>query len=82
VSASRRRATSAGGPIDISPETLGQRRDEIADRRATLERRLDDGYQRIDAALKDGQDVDRWEDFWIGLLREYEALVGRTDRAA
>ncbi|HEX5497990.1 MAG TPA: hypothetical protein VFX03_02145 [Thermomicrobiales bacterium] len=63
-------------------DDLGARRDGIADRRAVLERRLDDGYQRIDAALSDGQDVARWEDFWVGLLREYEALVGRSDRAA
>jgi hypothetical protein len=71
-------ALNALNAAEPAPDGLAARRDEIADRRAMLERRLDDGYQRIDAALKDGQDVARWEDFWVGLLREYEALVGRA----
>ncbi|HEU0114955.1 MAG TPA: hypothetical protein VFQ80_09770 [Thermomicrobiales bacterium] len=75
-------AVNALNATEPAPDELAARRDEIADRRAMLERRLDDGYQRIDAALNDGQDVARWEDFWVGLLREYEALVGRVDRAA
>jgi hypothetical protein len=71
-------AVNALNAAEAAPDELAARRDEIAERRAMLERRLDDGYQRIDAALKDGQDVARWEDFWVGLLREYEALVGRA----
>ena len=47
-----------------------------------LVRRLDDGYQRIDAALADGQDIGRWEDFWLELLLEYEAMFGPIDHAA
>jgi hypothetical protein len=67
----------------VSPKSpLGARRDEIADRRAMLARRLDDGYQRIDAAIADGQEMARWEDFWLDLLREYEALFGPMEPAA
>ena len=48
-----------------------------AERAATLEQRLHDGYARIDAALASAQDVERWEDFWERLLREYEAVCDR-----
>lgn len=54
----------------------------LAARRETLERRLEDGYQRIDAAIADGEDVERWETFWIDLLRQYEALFDEEDLAA
>lgn len=53
---------------------LGDRQTEIAARRQTLEVRLEDGYRRIEAALEQGADVAAWEGFWIGLLREYEAV--------
>jgi len=40
-----------------------------------LEERLDDGYQRIEEGLRRGEDVERWEAFWLDLLRQYETLV-------
>ena len=61
---------------------LSDRRDQIRGRRRTLERRLDDGYQRIEEALRDGADVGAWEDFWIQLLREYEAVCEDLSVAA
>ncbi len=42
--------------------------------RARLEHRLMEGYERIEAARARGQDVTAWEDFWSGLLAEYERL--------
>lgn len=51
----------------------------------TLERRLDDGYRRIDQGIADGINVARWEEFWIDLLRQYEMQadqLGATDDAA
>jgi len=57
-----------------SVPSLGVRRDGIDARRQTLESRLDDGYRRIDQALHAGEDVRAWEDFWIRLLHEYEAV--------
>lgn len=42
--------------------------------RETLNRRLEDGYRRIEEAQAQGRDVKHWEEFWIQLLREYEAL--------
>jgi hypothetical protein len=49
--------------------------DELLSQLATLERRLEDGYRRIEAAQRDGQDVAAWESFWIELLHQYEALA-------
>jgi len=40
-----------------------------------LERRLDDGYRRIDQGIADGLDVSHWEEFWIDLLRQYEVMA-------
>jgi hypothetical protein len=39
----------------------------------TLERRLDEGYSRIEEAIARGEDVTAWESFWIDLLHQYEA---------
>jgi len=41
----------------------------------TLERRLDDGYRRIDQGIADGLDVSHWEEFWIDLLHQYEIMA-------
>ena len=38
-----------------------------------LERRLNDGWNRIEEAKRRGDDVTAWEDFWIDLLHQYEA---------
>lgn len=51
-------------------------------RRAFLERRLEDGYQRIDEASHAGADVTEWESFWIRLLGEYEDVCREMDIAA
>ncbi len=40
---------------------------------ASLEARLGDGYDRIEAARRQGQDVANWEAFWLDLLHQYEA---------
>ena len=39
-----------------------------------LARRLEDGYRRIEAAQRNGQDIEAWESFWIDLLHQYEAV--------
>jgi hypothetical protein len=51
-------------------------------RRRSLERRLDDGYRRIDQAALAGGDVSEWESFWIKLLGEYEDVCRESDLAA
>lgn len=48
----------------------------------TLERRLADGYARIEEARTRGQDVTAWEEFWIDLLHQYEAAVDGLPEAA
>ncbi|MGH2613626.1 MAG: hypothetical protein ACRDJC_00155 [Thermomicrobiales bacterium] len=51
-------------------------------RQSSLERRLDDGYRRIDEAALAGADVFEWESFWIRLLGEYEDVCRELDVAA
>lgn len=41
----------------------------------SLSTRLHDGYQRIEQAIANGDDVSAWEDFWIDLLHQYESEV-------
>lgn len=48
--------------------------DELQSQAAALERRLDDGYRRIDDAALEGKDIAAWETFWIRLLRDYESV--------
>ena len=61
---------------------LMARRDHIRTRHQVLERRLEDGYQRIDELLRAGGDATAWEDFWIQLLTEYEAICDDLRAAA
>ncbi len=51
-------------------------------RRASLEGRLEDGYDRIGQAALSGTDVSEWESFWVRLLREYEEICRELDAAA
>jgi hypothetical protein len=51
-------------------------------KRQSLERRLEDGYRRIDQAALTGADVTEWESFWIRLLGEYEDVCRESDLAA
>lgn len=40
---------------------------------ATLEKRMNDGWNLIEKRKSMGQDISKLEDFWIQLLHEYEA---------
>jgi len=51
-------------------------------RQKSLESRLEDGYARIEQAQARGEDVTAWEEFWIDLLREYEASALELPDAA
>ena len=44
------------------------------ERRARLEVRLADGFQKIGEAMSRGVEVQNWERHWVELLREYEAI--------
>ena len=80
--------TDSPSPRETQPDALrllppiADVTEEAAARQAILEQRLEDGYQRIERAIRSGEDVQRWEEFWMGLLHEYEALCDRLDRAA
>jgi hypothetical protein len=60
-------------PIEIST-----RMTEISQ----LERRLDDGYARIEQARLDGIDTTTWEEFWVKLLVEYQSICDELTEAA
>lgn len=62
--------------------SLEERVVDIAERRQALERRLDDGYLRIEEALRAGVDVSTWEDFWFQLLADYEGVCEHEREAA
>jgi hypothetical protein len=47
-----------------------------------LEQRLNDGYEMIERRREAGLDVTKLEDFWIELLREYEARCDNRAIAA
>lgn len=63
----------------VAEEPLARDHDS---RREMLERRLEDGYRRIDQAALTGADVSEWETFWITLLGEYEDVCREYDLAA
>lgn len=63
-------------------QPLAGRRATILDRRSSLERRLEDGFVRIDRALAAGADVRAWEAFWLQLLEEYEGICDELADAA
>ena len=46
-----------------------------------LERRLNDGWNRIEEAQRRGEDVQAWESFWIDLLHQYEAAFDALPEA-
>lgn len=54
----------------------------LEEQRIVLERRLHEGYLRIEEALEAGQDVTGWERFWIELLHQYEAVCAQLKTAA
>ena len=41
----------------------------------TLYRRLEDGYQKIEKAQQEKRDTYFLDEFWLSLLREYQAVV-------
>jgi hypothetical protein len=54
----------------------------LEEERESLERRLSEGYSRIEEALAAGQDVSSWERFWIELLHRYEIICNQLRQAA
>lgn len=66
---------------DPCDDALETRLTAIHFRRAALERRLEDGYRRIETALGEGADTESWETFWLRLLAEYEAVCDQAAAA-
>ena len=51
-----------------------ERAETIEERVARLTVRLEDGFTKIGEAMSHGIEIDHWEEKWVELLREYEAL--------
>lgn len=66
---SRSRNTVPRGTIPDTPgpPNLHQKRDQ-------LETRLENGYEMINKAEAEGKDVAAWEEAWLSLLLQYEAV--------
>lgn len=47
-----------------------------------LRHRLDAGYDRIELARQSSVDTRTWEEFWVTLLHEYEAVCDELKQAA
>jgi hypothetical protein len=69
---------NADGEVVVEPIQF----DELARRKAKLEQRLEDGYVRINEAEAQGRDVSNWEEVWLNLLHEYEAVCDELLYAA
>ena len=52
----------------------------LSDRRDSLFARLEEGYGRIERGLDEGRDITTWEDLWLRLLDEYEAVCEQLQR--
>jgi hypothetical protein len=52
------------------------------DQQNELARRLETGYDYIDRMIAAGEDVTKLEEFWIQLLRQYEAVCEGLAEAA
>lgn len=65
------------------PTDISARQDQhIEETLAHFERRLDDGFRLIEERRAAGIDVTALEEFWIDLLRQYEALCDGLPAAA
>ncbi len=49
----------------------------LAEKRDEYVERLDIGAAKIEEARSQGKDVTSWEDYWIQLLRQYEAVCDK-----
>lgn len=50
---------------------------ELTAKRDEYVQRLDLGAVKIEEAIGQGRDVTTWEDYWIHLLRQYEAVCDK-----
>ncbi len=60
--------------LTTNAPTLHAPAQALTSRKAALVRRLDVGWQKIEDARQRGEDVRHWEDAWLRLLAEYEAV--------
>lgn len=64
----------------VNPQDALEAATALESRRDNLYSRLDADYARIERGLAEGQDVTRWEDLWLALHAEYEAVCDQLQR--
>lgn len=73
----------AEAPAKPDRQTAAQRQEQmklvakLIDKRDEYVERLDVGAAKIEEARSQGKDVSTWEDYWIQLLHQYEAVCDK-----
>lgn len=63
-------------PAHLSARTRDEISHLVAQRNALVDR-LETGTRQIEQMRQAGEDVERWEAFWVRLLRQYETVCDR-----
>lgn len=71
----------ARGAVARSADPAPGHRLDLERQRDDLYRRLERGYTKIELGLASGEPVTTWEELWIALLRQYEAVCDELDAA-
>ena len=68
------KATVVNQEVEMRRQERLQRISRLQEKRDSFVDRLDTGAAKIEESRAQGKDVTLWEDFWIDLLRQYEAV--------
>lgn len=61
--------------------TIRRAETALTDRRDSLYARLEEGYGRIVRGIDEGADIATWENLWLALLDEYNAVCDELQAA-
>lgn len=71
------RKAQTGREAEIQYQERQQTIARLTEKRDEYVERLDIGAAKIEEARSQGKDVTSWEDYWIQLLRQYEAVCDK-----
>jgi hypothetical protein len=71
------RKAQANREAEIQSQERRQAIARLVEKRDEYVERLDIGAVKIEYARNEGKDVSSWEDYWIQLLRQYEAVCDK-----
>jgi hypothetical protein len=64
-------------PNESTREELEPTIQRLEEKKQEYQERLDIGGAKIEEARSQGRDVTAWEDYWIQLLRQFEAVCDK-----